>query len=172
MTKNENVYKEICENITFIDCCLLLNIKFILLHDMYKNDLRSIVNYDILKHVTIQSCIENVKYKNAFETLSKNNINEILNYTSEETFVLLYNLSHKPFDKPDLESYKFYQDQYKHIYKDKLIKPKEIVNKIRLKVASKELSKPNIFKTPATIKWVESLQILNAYKGIDNNKTK
>lgn len=47
----------------------------------------------------MKSCIEDIKYKKAFETLSKNHIN-LINITSESLYLLVYKIKYEPLDKP------------------------------------------------------------------------
>ena len=174
--------------LTWIDLRLLLLTKFLLNLSSYENSLSNMLNsyvfkhvnvntesiIEYVKHVTIKSCIEDVKYKKAFETLSKNHIN-LINVTSERLFLLVYKLHYEPLDKPidkpvlnihlkglkesanNLEKFNKKFTNMEAFFKFSSPKTNDFY---AAKIGKTNISTPNIFKIPANIKWME----LNWYK--------
>ena len=155
-TKDEVVYNEICENITYIDLLLLVNTKYLLNSTITKN----FFSYSDLKNITINFCLENEIYKKAFEDLWYNNINQIINHTSKELFFKIYHKNYKYYAKPSEKPYivpniyktpvtiKWLQDNYNHQDSNKII-----TSYVK---SSDKLINPNLCKKPVTIKWIKN----------------
>ena len=130
---------------SFLATCFVIKIITgitLVMHAKYKNDFTNIVNYCVLKYVTIQLCTENVKYKKAFETLSKCNIYKILN-TSEQTFLRVYKLQYEPLKKPSFGISAIQTGlNRENLFKDIDSKSNKIII-------------TNIYKTPANLEYIK-----------------
>lgn len=181
MTNDKNVHEEICVDFIWNQIDLVLYSKFLLNYSWYINYIDkmtsstykhvyadSIIKH--VKHVTIKSLIEDVKYKNVLIELSKQKINEMFNHSSEDLFLLIYKLQYEPYDKPAtanathikglIEINRFKQDNSNYLVTPYLLKfPPNIE---WMKSLSKHTNKPdnskilNIYKSTANINWIET----------------